>query len=234
MFWKNGHEQPHDGTFFDNSGIPPFYIGINEHHEIAINTGAGGGTWAKFIGKRPPYTQIYPCSNAFIAAINKQGVFSGDCATAVHYPVSGTIFTYDHGTTTYIFGPGITDAGGGLIDDSGLLAGAYRDVDSVTHGMIIHDGKYTTFDTPSLSKGMSVTAFSNTVIVAGTYVDQSGANHGFAWHKGVFHELVPNPSPTIRVFVVGVSDAGDVALNLDDPTTGGLLPYVAHCKGNAC
>ena len=234
VFWKNGHEQPHDGTFFDNSGIPPFFIGINEHHEIAINTGDGGGNWANFIGKRPPYTQIYPCNSAFIASINEEGVVSGDCLTAVHYPVGETIFTYDHGTITYIFGPGITDAYGGLINDSGLLAGTYYDANDAWHGMIIRNGRYTTFDAPTPPKTMSVTALSNTDIVAGTYVDQSGANHGFTWHKGVFRELVPNPSPTIRVFVVGVSDAGDVALNLDNPKTGGLLPYVAHCKGNAC
>ena len=57
--------------------------------------------------------------------------------------------------------------------------------------------------------------------------------HAYSWHKGVFSELV-KASPTVAVTVTGVSDAGDVTLNLEDLTTSVTTPYIAHCHGKDC
>ncbi len=230
VIWNNGRFQYYDST---NMGYPESagqFIGINVHHEVALARYSGNGLYESDVGRRPPYQTIYPCGFSKIAAINRQGVVSGECSNA---PIGEGIFTYDHGQTTVIQGPGNTQAEDGLINDHGAIAGTYIDAAQGLHGMILRNGKYTTFDAPSPSKAMQAVALSNTDIVVGTYTDASGAYHAYSWHKGVFSELV-KASPTVAVTVTGVSDAGDVTLNLEDLTTSVRTPYIAHCHRKDC
>ena len=229
LIWNNGRFQYSDGMSIDQNGPLRPFIGISAHHEIAYDSGGQDGHYDTHVGRRPPYQTIAPCDLPHIAAINRQGVASGDCTT---YPIGGSIFTYENGKTTLFQGPGNTPASDGLINDHGAIAGTFSDGQGL-HGMILRNSKYTTFDAPSPPKEMKAVALSNTDIVVGTYTDASGAYHGYSWHKGVFSELV-KASPTVAVTVTGVSDAGDVTLNLEDLTTSVTTPYIAHCHGKDC
>lgn len=233
FLWKDGH------YINKKNGIVSFgqdyqtVVSINRSNTVAFNTTAQDNT--AYYGKKYPFQAIpiFYGNFPFVDNINRAGVTAGYYQ---NYPLKSIFTCTSAGVITTIQGPGNATAFDGFINDSGAVAGVYGYGQSSPPfaGFVLKNGKYKTFDIPVTSKTMDVAGFNNSGYVVGTYTDAAGAFHGFAWNGKTFSELVPNPSATETVTVVGVSDAGDVALDLTNTTNGANVPYVAHCQGNGC
>jgi hypothetical protein len=101
--------------------------------------------------------------------------------SSTHQP---TIITFDAPGAGTATGQGTE---GIAINPDGVIAGAYTDASGVNHGFLrAPDGTFTTFDAPGAGTGpgqgtfvAGVGAITPAGVIAGTYTDGSGVNHGF-------------------------------------------------------
>ena len=106
------------------------------------------------------------------------------------------------------------------INDSSQIVGQYDDL-AGTHGFLLSDGSYTTFDVPGAAKTVA-TAINNAGQIVGWYVDGGGINHGFLLSGGTYTTVdVPG---SLATFAFGINNAGRiVGYYADDHTNHGFL-----------
>ena len=125
----------------------------------------------------PDDAGTYPYDCAYIGLINKAATITGD-----YYDKNGLIHAFlrtADGTITEYDAPGAVQTWGFGINDSGAIAGPYRDSGG-DHGYIrAADGSFTTFDAPSgPGKGNIATRINRNGETEGDFVDDNNVVHG--------------------------------------------------------
>ena len=113
------------------------------------------------------------------------GIASGgqSCGTSCAFLYSGGNFTILH-----VPGSSYTSASG--VNNQGMVVGSYQDASNQSHGYIYFDGKYTTFDIPTL-------------VAAGTQTGLSGINDS----GQISGDYLPLPEPSTLLLLSGACSA---------------------------
>jgi probable HAF family extracellular repeat protein len=122
--------------------------------------------------------------------------------------------TYSFTTFDVPGSTGTTQAFG--INDSGQIVGYYQADDSTSHGFLLDNGSYTTFDAPGHIIGWADLipfpggriGINNSGQIVGAYGDASGVVHGFLLDQGSYTTLdVPGAQYT---FANGINASGQI------------------------
>ena len=90
------------------------------------------------------------------------------------------------------------DTGLSGLTDSGMLYGIYAvepvvGGDSVNHGFVLSDGRFTTLDHPlaggTLWRATTLNCANDHGVIVGSYTDVNSRYHGFVYERGVFTTL---------------------------------------------
>ena len=110
--------------------------------------------------------------------------------TAIDDPSAGT----NSGEGTLAFG----------INDAGVVAGFYVDVNNVSHGFLWLNGAFTEIDVPGAGtdpgEGTTIGSVSNAGVITGTYTDSAFATHAFIDDQG---RLTTFDAPGFPLIAVG-------------------------------
>jgi hypothetical protein len=142
---------------------------------------------------------------------------------------SGTIIAFDPPGSTY------TDVRG--IDSAGLVAGTYKDANSVVHGFTRDaSGVIVSFDAPGAGtdpgEGTEVEAISEGGQICGDYIDSNTRIHGFLMSPaGVITTFTIDDSE--GTFTSGVNDSGQVVGAYFPTTSPYPIDFVWTANGGA-
>ena len=133
------------------------------------------------------FTQV-PLLSRFVRlnSINATGEVAGIAFSSTG---PGSVFMHDTHGYKLLLPPGAQKADGGFINASGAVAGSYgaRGVSPLApglwHGFVYNAGQYTTFDMPEAASSISVTGFSDTGRVVGSYTSAATQKkHAFLYN----------------------------------------------------
>ena len=219
-----------------------------------------GGPSGAFTSFDPPGAAANPpagCNNnnsscknfgAFPSSIDFNGDIAGtyfDSNGVIHgflRTASGTITTFDasgaattpvSGGTSFVFG-----TGGMSINDSGIIAGGYIDVDSLGHGFQrAVNGTITSFDAPGVATvasgflaGTAAMAINAAGTIAGTYTDSNSVLHGFVYTPALAAttiSLTPAPTPNPSIYGEPVTLTATVSSSGSTPPNGETIWFMS-------
>ncbi len=131
------------------------------------------------------YTKITPpsgvASTANAWSINNKGVIAVYGSDTNGNYVSGT--TADKGKTYKKFAYAKAGTLGTVIhgvNNKGDVDGTYFDSNSAAHGVLLHGGKYYSFDDPKASNSTRADGLNDTLEIVGRYTPSAGGNFGFS------------------------------------------------------
>jgi hypothetical protein len=211
----------------------PDPMGLSKTDEVFYNTIFGlsdpiGNNYGK-----PPHLHNVPAMNRFtvIQSINAYGVVAG-----TSYSLSGihTMFAGRDKTFITITPPGSINTYGGYINDSGAVAGSYKDATQAYHGFIYQAGAYSIFDVPAPAGTVTVTGFNGKGRVVGTYTNaNTGKVHCFLYNGSTvssFGTFAQSDSVS-----VALSDRGGMVVSSQiDSEKPKYLSYAVSCTGAGC
>lgn len=235
-----GYGQGTDAVRINSSGvIVGTYVDSGYAHHGFVR--AADGTITTFDAPGAPTAT--KGRGTIVFGINDSGVIVGTFSTGSSKTVSSThgFMRAANGTITNIddpdaasSGPGNSASNGTLatsVNDSGVIAGSYRDSSAVAHGFVLSaSGTFTNFDPPSVGS-CATTALGGTVVmgidpagdVAGNYYDASCAQHAYLrTANGTITTINASGAVTIPCFTkgtaslicdtqaIGIGPAGDI------------------------
>jgi len=144
---------------------------------------------------------------------NNHGVIVGDYITSGVVPTTG--YTLDGTTLTNINVPLASRTAARAVEDDGTVAG-WAFIGPAQVGFIDVGGSFTTYSDPNAAPGSTGTIFENINnhgLVAGMWLDSTGADHAFEFNANtnVFTEINVAGFDDVEAF--GINDHGDVVLH---------------------
>jgi probable HAF family extracellular repeat protein len=136
----------------------------------------------------PGHFKVVPLLSRFVRlnSINASGDVAGIAFSSTG---PGSVFMHDTHGYKLLVPPGAQKADGGFINASGAVAGSHADkgvnplAPGLWHGFVYNAGHYTTFDMPENSSSVTVTGFSDTGRVVGTYTSSATLQkHAFLYN----------------------------------------------------
>jgi probable HAF family extracellular repeat protein len=136
----------------------------------------------------PGHFKVVPLLSRFVRlnSINASGDVAGIAFSSTG---PGSVFMHDTHGYKLLVPPGAQKADGGFINASGAVAGSHADkgvnplAPGLWHGFVYNAGHYTTFDMPENSSSVTVTGFSDTGRVVGTYTSAATLRkHAFLYN----------------------------------------------------
>jgi hypothetical protein len=110
--------------------------------------------------------------------------------------------------TTIDFPGAIATTLDGGPNPEGTNIGTWADTAGFTHGFVLKDGVFTSFDVPG-STATTPNWISPQGVIVGGYVDSTGANHGFVLDNGQYTTVdFPGAAGTI---LTGLNPSGEMA-----------------------
>jgi len=169
-----------------------------EHIVNAIGLGANGEVFYNLIynfdasdipefGTPGHFTKV-PLLSRFVRlnSINAAGEVAGIAFSSIG---PGSVFVHDTHGYKLLAPTGAQKADGGFVNASGAVAGSFAArglsplAPGLWHGFVYNAGQYTTFDMPEAATSVSVTGFSDTGRVVGTYTSKAtGQKHAFLYN----------------------------------------------------
>jgi probable HAF family extracellular repeat protein len=199
----NGFVRSPDGSFTElNDPLAPNQTqlhGINDHGEIVGQYDDATGQFHGFLYAHGKFTTVDPPGSVYtrIGAINNSGTIVGEYVNAVGF---GGGFRYENGKFTELDAPatdtkpfygcfGISATGDWMLDGTvplgisagGLIVGnVCNTVGNGLYGWALSHGHFSPLNDPNAAPGSTFLGGinENGTMVAGTYVDAAGVNHG--------------------------------------------------------
>jgi hypothetical protein len=136
----------------------------------------------------PGHFKTVPLLSRFVR-LNSISTTGGVAGIAFSSTGPGSVFMNEGHGYKLLVPPGAQKADGGFINASGAVAGSHADkgvnplAPGLWHGFVYNAGHYTTFDMPENASSVSVTGFSDTGRVVGTYTSVATQHkHGFLYN----------------------------------------------------
>jgi uncharacterized membrane protein len=114
------------------------------------------------------------------------------------------------------------------LNDSGAIAGSFRDSTFHNHGFLLFQGKLSTFMFPG-STDTTARDMNAKGTIVGDYENGASAQHAFMVQSGVFHEITIPGHPNVPAVASGVNDNGDVVGQFNSNNT--IFGFLLH-NGN--
>jgi probable HAF family extracellular repeat protein len=147
------------GAYFDSAGVEHGFLYANKKYTTMDPKGSTA-------------TAAWSINNAGVIGIygiNSSGDYisfttkdNGKTYKAFGYPKAGPLGTAIHG-----------------VNNKGDIDGTYFDANSAAHGVLLHGGKYYSFDDPKASNSTRADGLNDKLIIVGRYSPSDGTNHGF-------------------------------------------------------
>ncbi len=213
--------------------LSPDPMGLSDNGKVSYNTIFG---LSDPIGNHygtPGHFHSVPEMSRFtvIQSINAHGLVAG-----TSYSLSGihAMFLGRGKDFITVTPPGSINTFGGYVNDSGAVAGSYKDASRAYHGFIYSGGTYTTFDMPVAAGTVTTTGFNNKGRVVGTFTNPTtGKIHCFLYNGSVVSSFGTFPSN--ETVSVAISNSGGMVVNSQIPSEKPkYLSYKVSCTGTGC
>jgi probable HAF family extracellular repeat protein len=213
--------------------LSPDAMGVSKTGKVFYNTIFGlSDPIGNHYGK-PPHFRTVPEMNRFtvILSINDHGVVAG-----TSYSLSGIHAMFEGSGKDFvtITPPGSINTIGGFVNNSGAVAGSFKDASRAYHGFVYNGSAYTVFDMPVAAGTVTATGFNNKGRVVGTYTSASnGKIHCFLYNGSVVSSFGTFPSS--ETVSVAIGDGGGIVVNSQIPSEKPkYLSYAVYCTGTGC
>ena len=158
--------------------------GINDAGSVVGTFFDNSGNQSAFVLAKGKYTTLKPPSGVTSAAtawsISNKNVITVYGTNSSGGYTSG--YTSNNGKSYKAFKAPKEGATGTVVhavNNNGDVTGTYFDSNSAAHGVLLHGGKYYSFDDPSASNSTRSDGLNDKLGMVGRYSPSDGSNHGF-------------------------------------------------------
>ena len=211
----------------------PVAMGLNAKGEVFFNTiySLSGPVGTNY-GKPPNYKSV-PAIDRFteIESLNNSGTIAVE-----GFSFSGVYSLYfgKGKTFTQVLPTGSINTRGGLLNNTGAIAGSYLDTSRAPHGFVYAGGNYTTFNMPEAASAISVTGFNDLGRVVGSYSSAAdGKQHAFLYNGTTVASFGGFDSLDTVKLAINNKGAIIVADQINAHTLK-FLSYRVACTGSGC